>query len=163
MSYHRTRLYLMDLASGESQELLPDLDRSISNPRWAGDGERLFFTFDDRGDTVLAAVGLDGDMQRLASGLGGTSLGRPYSGAAYALGGDDRYAFTMGNTLRPADMGTGREGSEPRQLTFLNDNGIGQRDLAAVEERWVTSSADGEEFRPGWRCLRVLIRTNSTR
>lgn len=145
LSYQRDHLYLMDLADGEVRELLPDLDRSVENPAWSDDSRHIYFQFDDRGDTVLARTDLRGRLERLATGLGGTSLGRPYAGAEFALGGNGRYAFTLGHTQRPSELATARAGSATRQLTQLNDNGVGQRSLARVEERWITSSADGEQ------------------
>ncbi len=150
--YHRQRLYVLDLASGEYRELLEDLDRSIGNPRWSEDGKRIFFQFDDQGDTVLAATDLRGRMDRLVTGMGGTTLGRPYSGAAYAIGGGGRYAFTAGTTQGPANLATGRGGRDPQVLTDLNRNGIGQRDLASVEERWITSPVGGEKIQ-AWLAL----------
>lgn len=145
-SYHRQRLYVLDLDSGEYAELLEDLDRSVVNPRWSRDGRRIYFQFDDRGDTVLASTDLRGRMERLVTGLGGTTLGRPYSGAAYAIGGNDRYAYTAGTTQGPANLATGRAGRDARVLTDLNRNGIAQRSLASVEERWVASPAGDEQI-----------------
>ncbi|MFK7830848.1 MAG: prolyl oligopeptidase family serine peptidase [Congregibacter sp.] len=152
MPYKVQRLYLMDLESANSRELLPTLDRSIGNPRWSENGEMLFFQFDDQGDTILATTDLQGRMQRLSGGLGGMSLGRPYSGAAFAVGGDDRYAITLGSTSRPADIAVGRPGGETMQLTDLNENGLGQRELGSVEERWFKSSAGGEDIQ-AWVAL----------
>ena len=119
MSYSRNRLYVMNSDGSGSRELLADLDRSIHNPQWSADGRRLFFQFDDRGDTVLAVTDLRGRMTRLATGLSGTSLGRPYTGAAFAVGGGGRYAFTCGDPLTPAELATAREGREARTLTAL--------------------------------------------
>lgn len=150
--YKAERLYLLDLQSLESRELLPALDRSVSNPRWSEDGGEIYFQFDDQGDTVLASADLQGEMRRHAVGLGGTSLGRPYSGASYALGGGDTFVFTMGSTQSPADVGIGRAGEAARQLTQLNANGLGERDLATVEERWIKSSAGGEDVQ-AWVAL----------
>ena len=144
LSYQGDRLYVLELDGGAVRELLPDLDRAVENPTWSRDGRHIYFQFDDRGDTVLARTDLRGRLERLATGLGGTSLGRPYAGAEFALGGDDRYAFTLGGTQHPAELATARAGAAPRQLTELNANGIGQRSLARVEERWISSSADGE-------------------
>ncbi|MFT7286327.1 MAG: dipeptidyl aminopeptidase/acylaminoacyl peptidase [Halieaceae bacterium] len=144
LPYHVQRLYLMEATGGEPRELLSELDRSVENPQWSADGKRIFFQFDDRGDTVLAVTDLRGVMTRLASSLAGTTIGRPYSGAAFDVGGNDRYAFTLGSYARPADIALARGGDEPRQLTYLNENMLGQRELAAVEEMWVDSSADGQ-------------------
>jgi dipeptidyl aminopeptidase/acylaminoacyl peptidase len=151
-AHHVSRLYVMNEDGSSLRELLPELDRSVAQPHWSADGKRLYFRFDDRGDTVLASTTLDGDLERLVTGLGGTSLGRPYAGAAFDLGGGDRYAFTTGSVLRPADVGTGVRGTEARRLTSLNEDLLGQRTLAEVEEFWVESSADGEPVQ-AWLAL----------
>ena len=150
-AWHRSRLYVMDVAGGEPRELLAALDRSLYAPQWSADGEHLYLLFDDRGDTVLARTDLAGKLERLASGLGGLSLGRPYPGAAYGAGGG-RYAFTAGTAQRPADIATARDGAEVQRLTALNENLLGQRSLAAVEEFWVESAADGERIQ-AWLAL----------
>ena len=152
LSYRRDRLYVMNSDGSESRELLADLDRSIHNPQWSADGRRIFFQFDDRGDTVLAVTDLDGRMTRLATDLSGTSLGRPYTGAAFAVGGKGRYAFTRGGPLSPAELATAREGRQARTLTALNANGVGTLNLARVEERWVESPA-GKEPIQAWVAL----------
>ena len=146
MSYSRDRLYVMNSDGSDSRELLEDLDRSISNPQWSEDGRRIFFQFDDRGSTVLAVTDLRGRMTRLATDLSGTSLSRPYTGAAYGVGGDDRYAFTMGTPKSPAELATARDGRDPKVLTALNENGIGARSLAEVEERWLASPVGDEQI-----------------
>ena len=150
MGYHRTRLYVMNSDGSDRRELLASLDRDIAQPAWSADGERLFFRYDDLGDTVLAVTDLQGEMVELVRGLGGKSLGRPYSGADIAVGGNDVYAYTSGNTARPADISVGQLGSEKqKQLTFSNENLLAHRELAEVEAFWVKSSADGRDIQ-GW-------------
>jgi len=157
LGYHRSRLYIMGLDGSGRRELLPALDRAIAGLRWSADGERLFFRYDDRGDTVLAATDLDGNLEQLAAGLAGTTIGRPYAGAGFAVGGGDRFAYTAGDTTRPADIAVGRRGVDGvtdgvTRVTALNDNLLGHRELARVEERWVTSSADGRDIQ-AWVAL----------
>ncbi len=147
MGYHRQRLYVADADGGNSRELLTDLDRDIEQARWSHDGKRIFFRYDDKGETRLAATDLRGRMQNLAEDLGGTSLGRPYGGASFDVGGGDTYAFTVGTSQSPADIAVGRRGSSDiRRVTALNDNLLGHRTLGKVEERWVKSSADGRDI-----------------
>lgn len=153
MGYHRQRLYVMRTDGSGQRELLADLDRDVSSPRWSEGSEHLFFSFDDRGDTVLAMTDLEDRMVRLADGLGGTSLGRPYAGSEFAVGGGDVFAFTAGDTSRPADIAVGRPGhAAPKRLTGVNENFLSHRDLARVEERWTRSSADGEAIQ-AWIAL----------
>lgn len=71
----------------------------------------------------------------------------------HQVGGRDVYAFTVGSTQRPADIAVGRPAHEaPRRVTSLNENFLGHRQLARVEERWVESSADGERIQ-AWVAL----------
>ncbi len=153
LGHHRSGLYLMAVDGSGKRELLPGLDRDIVNPQWSADGKQVFFQYDDKGDTILAVTDLQGNMQQLTSGLGGQSLGRPYSGGEYAVGGGDVYAFTLGTTQSPAELGAGRAGDKgTAQLTHLNDNLLGHRELAKVEELWVKSSADGRDIQ-AWLAL----------
>ncbi len=153
LGYHRSRLYVMASDGSGRHELLADLDRDIEDPQWSADGKRLFFRYDDRGNTVLAATDLGGELEQLALGLAGTTLGRPYAGSDFAVGGGDRFAYTAGDTSRPADIAVGRRGGDgTRKLTALNENLLAHRDLARVEERWVTSSADGRAIQ-AWVAL----------
>lgn len=150
LGYHRNRLYVMSVDGTGRRELLADLDRNIQSPRWSSDGKRLFFYYDDRGDTLLAATDLSGRMQVLARGLGGKQLGRPYAGADIAVGGAGSFAYTAGDAKTPADIVFGRSGSERRQqLTRLNANLLEYRDLGEVTELAVSSSFDGREV-PAW-------------
>ncbi len=141
LSYQRNRLYLMDPDGGQRRELLPGLDRSIDALQWSGDGRKIFIQYDNHGKTILASVDLSGALDELADNLGGTSLGRPYTGAQFGVGGNGVYAFTSGSPSSPADISVGRRGKH-RSLTRLNDNLLPYRQLAAVEELSLQSSFD---------------------
>lgn len=145
MGFQRNHLYLMDSDGGDKRELLADLDRSIRDPQWSHDGRRIYFQYDDRGETVLAVTDLSGDVEELARNLGGKSLGRPYTGADFDIGGEGVYAFTSGSPASPADISVG-EGGDNRRATDLNGNLLAHRDLATVEELWLKSSHDGRDI-----------------
>jgi len=146
MSWQRSRVYVMDVDGGNRRELVPDLDRNIQSPRWASDGKGLYIQYDDKGDTVLAYLSLRGKLTELSSDLGGLSLTRPYSGAAFAVGGKNTWAYTRGDVHSPADIASGRGTGNPRRLTDLNANLVDHRRLAPVEELWVESSHDGRKI-----------------
>jgi len=142
MSYQNRRLYVMSADGSGRRELLPDLDRSIGNPRWDSEGKGLYFQYDDKGITKLAHVSLRGKMKVLSNELGGLSLSRPYTGAAYSVGGKNSYAFTRGNAHSPAELSGARGTGKAKPLTHFNDNLLLHRKLAAVEELWLESSHD---------------------
>ncbi|GAB4539636.1 MAG: S9 family peptidase [Haliangiales bacterium] len=145
-SYRVQRLYLLDRQSGDTRELVPDLDRSVSEPLWAPDGSGLFVRYDDRGNTKLARVGIDGRHQVVAEDLGGLSLGRPYGGAHMSVGRAGQVAFTTTRPDHPADVAVYRAGAAPRRLTDLNRDLLGHKRLAQVESFWLESAHDGQKI-----------------
>jgi acylaminoacyl-peptidase len=146
MTWQRNRVYVMNIDGSNRRELVPDLDRNIQNPRWATDGKGLFIQYDDTGDTVLAHVSLRGKLTELSSDLGGLSLSRPYSGASFAVGGKNTWAYTRGDVHTPADIASGRGTGKAKRLTRLNENLVEHRRMAPVEELWVDSSHDGRKI-----------------
>ena len=143
MGYHNQEVYLRRLGGGDVRCLTEGLDRSVGSLAWAGDGRSLLFTYDDHGDTRLARLALDGSVTDLAAGIGGTSLGRPYSSGSVALGGG-RVAFTYTSPQSPADVAV-LAGTETVRLTDLNGDLFTGRALAGVTEHRVASSAGGLE------------------
>ncbi len=147
--HQSAHLYVMDADGTNRRNLLPGLDRSVSDPEWSLDGRRLYFQYDDQGVTRIAFTSPDGRVNDLDVAAGGLSLGRPYAAAQYDVSPDGTVAFTMGTTDRPADLAAVREGRDPVQLTWLNEDLLGARTLGEVEEIWYESSFDGRRIQ-GW-------------
>ncbi|MGH8223359.1 MAG: prolyl oligopeptidase family serine peptidase, partial [Woeseiaceae bacterium] len=149
MGYHNARVWLMDRRDGSIRNLTADFDRSVDDVQWAGSSNRLYIQYDDRGRTHVASLDLDGRIAPLADDVGGESLGRPYTSGGFTVAGNGSFAYTAGRPDRPADVGYGRRGGEPRRLTALNDDLFAQRDLGEVEElAWQSSVGDYEV--QGW-------------
>lgn len=146
--YRNSILHVMDIDGGNDRALTADLDRSVGDVRWSGNSRNLYVTFDDEARRVVAQVGLDGSVERLADDLGGTSLGRPYLSGSYSVAGDGTLAYTRGTHDRPADIALlTRRGA--RLLTQLNEDLLADRTLADVHEIRYASSADGLPIQ-GW-------------
>lgn len=148
VAYRNKILHVMNADGSDDRALTTDLDRSAGNVQWAGNGRSLYFQYDDRGERKVARVNLDGRVETVARGLGGTSLGRPYLSGSYTVAGDNSIAFTQGHAGRPADVAVGGRRSTA-VLTSLNDDLLGNRDLGAVQEIIYSSSVDGTEIQ-GW-------------
>ena len=143
--YQAAHLYVLDLASGKSRALTENFDVDAESPVWDGNGA-LYFAYDDHGTTKIGHVGIQGSkVDIVADDLGGTSVGRPYSGGAMA-GAAGRVVYTRNDTTRPADVAIVAHGGKPRQLTHLDENLLGHKTLGKVEEIKVKSSADGREI-----------------
>jgi acylaminoacyl-peptidase len=148
--HQRTVLSVVARAGGKPRVLTDSLDRSIDALTWSADSRFVYFQYDDLGGTRVGRVDLDGEIGTVASGLGGLSLGRPYTGASFSLARDGSVAFTASRADRPADVAVlGARDEQPRRLTALNEDLLGARRLGAVEELWVESAHDQRRVH-GW-------------
>ncbi|MEP5566505.1 MAG: S9 family peptidase [Halioglobus sp.] len=143
LGYQRHHLYVMDEEGGDQKEILANRDINFENPQWSADGKRIYYQYNEKGRTYLASTDLSGNTKQHADDLSGKAFSRPYSGADYSVGGNGVFAYTVGGTGSPAELAVGRGNSKPVQLTHLNDNLLGSRNMAGVEELWLKSSADG--------------------
>lgn len=148
--YQVTHLYVMNRDGSGRRMLAENLDRSIQSPTWSSDGRGIYFQYADRGNTKLAYAPLDGDARTFVGDVGGLSLGRPYSGGQFSVSNNGRFAYTESRPDHPADVAVARAGdSEGTRLTALNDDLLGHKELASVEEIWYESSYDGRQIQ-GW-------------
>ena len=147
VAYRNRVLHVVDIDGSNDRALTADLDRSVGNVQWAGNSRELYFQYDDRGDRKVARARLNGDVETVARGLGGTSLGRPYLSGSYTVSENGTVAFTRGSG-RPANVAVaGRR--DAGDLTALNADLLGNRDLGDVNEILYTSSFDGTPIQ-GW-------------
>jgi acylaminoacyl-peptidase len=146
--YQITQLYLMNADGTNSKLLSGDFDRDIQNISWSGDGKGLYFQYNDKGDTKAGFISTTGKVTRLFENLGGLSLGRPYNAAAFTVSNNNKFAYTLGGTQHPADLGAFYKGNTQR-ITKLNDDLFSYRNVAEVEELWWESSFDQRKIQ-GW-------------
>lgn len=147
--YQVARLYVMNRDGTGSRIVSGTLDRDVDDLAWAADGTGLFIQYDDEGDTRIARISLNGQVTNLVNGVGGLSLGRPYSGGAFSVSKGGRLAFTHTAPDHPADVGVVAAGQAARRLTSLNADLFETKALGAVEEVWWQSSYDQRRIQ-GW-------------
>ncbi len=148
--YQVTRLYVMDRDGTGSKVLTAQLDRDAQEPVWSADGKGLYFATSDKGNGKVVYVGVDGKVEYVGADLGGGDLGRPYAGGSFTVASDGRVAYTFTRPDRPPDVAVVRRGAAaPAHVTRLNDDLLGHKRLAAVEELWFKSSHDGRPIH-GW-------------
>jgi dipeptidyl aminopeptidase/acylaminoacyl peptidase len=149
-TYQVTELYVMDADGSNKRSLTSSLDRTVVNPQWDASGKRVFFQYDDRGNTKIAYVSLDGSVQIAAENLGGTSGSRPYGGGSFTVSKTGDLAYTHTRPDYPADVAVlGSGAGSVRLVTRLNADLLEQRALAVVQELWWESSFDGRPIQ-GW-------------
>lgn len=149
-TYQVQALYLMNADGSNKRVLTKALDRSVRNVRWDVSGKGLYFSYDDRGNSKIAYVSLDGDIQLIAENMGGTAIGRPYGGGSFSVSKSGTIAYTHTRPEYPADLAVvSRKNPQTKIITRLNADILGQRQLGKTESIWYTSSFDGRPIQ-GW-------------
>ncbi len=146
--YQVTHLYVMDVDGSNARVVSKDFDRDVQNIQWASDSKGIYFQYDDEGDGKIGYITLGGKVTKITDQLGGLSLGRPYNQADFTVSNTGRFAYTLGGTEHPADLGAYEKGSAKR-LTRLNDDLFSFRNLGKVQELWWESSFDQRKIQ-GW-------------
>lgn len=146
--FKNTYLAVMDADGANEKILTPDLDRPASSIKWASDSDSLYFQFDDHAVRAVAKVDLSGDIEVVAKGLSGTSLGRPYLSGGYNVSKSGLVVFTYGTDQRPANLAV-MDGGNMKQLTHLNEDFLSHKKLGEVHKIIYNSSIDGTEIQ-GW-------------
>jgi len=147
-TYQNTRLYLMEANGSSRQVITPDLDRSLSDIAWDASGEGLYASYLESGDTKIARIDLDGSVREVAGTVGGTSIGRPYTGGSFSVAANGDIAFTHATSEYPADVAVATGDGKVTRLTRLNSDVLAHRTLGVVEELTWTSE-DGRAIQ-GW-------------
>ncbi len=135
--YATEQLAVVPVAGGESRLLAAELDRNAGRPRFAPDGESVYFLLEDSGEQHLARVGVaGGKVTRPVAGR------RAVSDFTLSDGGD--LAVLSSEPLLPPEVFL-LAGGNLRQLTRTNRELLDQLTLGEVlEVRY--PSADGTEI-----------------
>ncbi len=149
MGYHNAHVYLLDIDSGETRNLTPELDRSVSQVVFAGASNRMYIRYDDRGQRKVATLTTGGRMDDILDDLGSASFGRPYATGAFSVAPNGTIAYTRGEPTRPAELGLRARNGSTATLTDLNADFFARRTAGSVEEvTWQSSVGDYEV--QGW-------------
>ena len=149
LAYRNRYLHIMDSDGSNDRNLSGEIDNTVSNFHWKGD-DGVYYQQTVRGVTEIGYVSLEGTHSKIIDGLGGVSLGRPYTSGTFDYSGNT-LGYTKGRTDRPADLFVMRENNE-NQLTYLNEDVFAHKQLGEVKTFTYSSSIDGEDIQ-GWYIL----------
>lgn len=134
--YAVNKLAVVPSTGGNPKLLTTKLDRNISSPRFAPDGNSIYFRLEDSGERHLALIDIK-------SG----KISRPISGArsvrSYTMNDDGVTAALIGEYHIPGEIFVA-ENNSIRQLTKVNDKFLAGITLAEVENVHFKSK-DGTE------------------
>ena len=151
LAYRNRHLFIKKVDSDKpAKNITSDIDNSVANPIWNEKSSGLYYQMTERGSITVGYSSLRGKHKKLATGLGGTTIGRPYAFANFHAD-DDVIAYTKGSAQRPADIYV-KKGRKEVQISALNEDLLGHKKLGEVKEVIYNSSIDGEEIQ-GWYIL----------
>ncbi|WP_188237878.1 alpha/beta hydrolase family protein [Sphingopyxis sp. LK2115] len=150
-AYEQTELYVMNRDGSGRRRIAANWDYSVDAVQWAADSRSLYVQYDDRGETKVARVTLDGSVRDVAKGLSGGGMDRPYTGGSFSVADNGAIAFTGGTATRPAEVQLAR-GGDARILTDLNRTLREVKSLGQVRKITAASSLDGLPIE-GWLTL----------
>ena len=138
----------MDADGSNVREIAADFDREIGATAWAPNGRSLFVMAENAGNVDVFQISTNGEVSVELSGLGGTSIGRPYAGADFSVSETSRpvFAYTAGSPNTPSEVAVAGRNVTDRVLTALNEDLLPYLDMAEIEEIKVSSSHDGREI-----------------
>ncbi|MCK0162217.1 S9 family peptidase [Allomuricauda sp. F6463D] len=146
--YQITNLYVMNTDGSGSQLITGGFDRDVEDMAWNSKGNGFYFIYTDQGMGKLASMSMSGKVNDITDGLGGLSLGRPYNAASFSVSSNNKFAYTLGDTSHPSDLGAA-DTKNTKRLTALNDDLFSFKKLGNVEEMWWESSYDQRKIQ-GW-------------
>ena len=142
-------LYLMNTDGKNRKVISEKFDNSISNISWDNEGKGLYCTYDEKGNSKIAYITLNGKISKLADNLGGTTIGRPYASGSYSAANDGTIAYTYTRPEHPSELAITKNNKSSKLITNLNEDVFTHRVLGQTEEVWYTSSYDGRKIQ-GW-------------
>lgn len=131
------QLWVMHRDGSQAHALSAGLDRLVSAPHWAADGQRVYVSYDEAGLTKLGAFDLAGHLHPLAAGLASSEFTLSHTGAA---------AFALTASDHPADVAVCTPRGRTHQLTHLNAALLQGKELGQVRLLSVHSSFDQQSI-----------------
>ena len=136
-----THVWVMNADGNSRHEVRESLDNRQGPPRWSADGQSLYFTVQERGDTYLFRIPAEGGQaQRVVSddgSMGAWSMAKQNGGATVA------YALTTARS--PSELCVRSTASASTPLTELNRDLLANKKLGAVES-FTFASYDGMQI-----------------
>jgi dipeptidyl aminopeptidase/acylaminoacyl peptidase len=141
-------IYVMNSDGTNKRQIARELDRGAMQIAWSPDSSGIYTMYDDRGNTKLALLSLDGRRQMLAGDIGEFGL-LAFNIGSFSVAKNGSFAIPVTRPQLPGDIAVGKPGTPVKLVTHLNAEWLGSHRLASVEEFSYASPFDGQHIQ-GW-------------
>ncbi len=129
----KNRLFILDMESGEKQDLTAHWDYSADALAWSADGRSLFIIAVYNGTAQIFNVGFDKSVRQVTTGYYDyASLAPVNDGSLIAL----RHSLSQPNEIYNVNPQNG----EVAEISFENKELLDQITMGKVEERWIKTT-----------------------
>jgi dipeptidyl aminopeptidase/acylaminoacyl peptidase len=121
-----THVWVMNADGSDRREIGAVLDNRQGAPRWAADGNSVFFTVQERGSYYLVRLPVSGDKPEYI-------VKEPGFVGAFSIGKDGTVAYSYASPRDSTELYLKTGNAAPRKLTDLNAQLLAGKQIAEVE------------------------------
>ena len=133
----KVRLFVIDLASGEKQELTTDFKYNVESPAWSADSREIYFASLVEGVKEIWKTDLNKNFSRITPNHEWFDFSAPVVLA-------DKLIATNTSMLRPTEIvSINLADGSWQQLTHENDEILASLEEVTIEERWIKTTDGG--------------------
>jgi dipeptidyl aminopeptidase/acylaminoacyl peptidase len=121
-----THVWVMNADGGDRREIGAVIDKRQGSPRWAADGNSVYFTMQERGSNYLVRLPVSGSKPEYI-------VKEPGFVGAFSIGKDGTVAYSYASPRDSTELYLKTGNSAPRKLTDLNAQLLTGKQIAEVE------------------------------
>lgn len=129
----KSRLFVMNMETGEKKDYTANFDQSVSHMAWSNDNNTLWFISDYHAtDEIYALTINNGEIRKLTDGIHNYTAVFPMDNALIAT----KVSMSKPEEIYKVSLQDGKD----EEISFVNKPLLDQLTMGKVEKRWVTTT-----------------------
>ncbi len=129
----KSRLFVMNMETGEKKDYTANFDQSVSHMAWSNDNNTLWFISDHHAtDEIYALTINNGEIRKLTDGIHNYTAVFPMDNALIAT----KVSMSKPEEIYKVSLQDGKD----EEISFVNKPLLDQLTMGKVEKRWVTTT-----------------------
>jgi dipeptidyl aminopeptidase/acylaminoacyl peptidase len=129
----KSRLFVIDLATGDKKYYTKDFDQNAHGLLWSEDGKDIYFTSEWHGNIDIYKLNLkSGEITTLTKGV--------HNYRSVATAGEKLIATRQSMSMPTEIYSVDPKSGDATEISFINKDLLGQLTMGKVEERWIKTT-----------------------